>query len=647
MDTSLSALNNAAQLQHLIVEALKQSKELNDLSVTFLAENSKDIEFEIKKNLQSQGLVGVVMTPSMEYIGHDGADASFDVKDLTLQIVEYVPINRASNKLSCATGLDIANYVISYLGGPQAAIGFGKLCPKGIEQGEEGGLLVTKATFDCAIDCGYGGEFPEISGFHVFNPYVTEDDISSIISSFNLTAFEKIEELSGDILELGNQVISNDADILNLNIIANKLSTDISNKVNKGDAITWGINSPGNIGVGLENGFVRPLSVFNFEAGRANLFGWSEINGISFTKEFARVGFPGKNAMNAVDWAFKIRYNCDKNTEKGIGTVIKDATISEVKTLLPDRENIYTLGAGGASGDKFSKAKYAILSPLSLPYGEIIYIDLVTPDTVSVEGRKYALLWSHDGSGTYNSSHCTFLGKSTDSKYQIYGGPCQFIFENTILPQNCGLIIQLVPESATPTGSTWDWDSDSGRFEVFAVKCKKGVPNTIINSGGKFFNYELNCEVAIKSGIPAGKILTGENISKSSLVGQTDYFAPVTAKMNTLKVDMAGLSPYVTEAGHFGTVAVCDTSSGYQKANLGQSVIASTKELVILKPNQIGTHPGVVSPSLTTAPNNMISCDTVISGTKATLHAYVPKASSSQAGVVKVTDNGDYLTIEI
>lgn len=181
MRTDLSSFNTAAQLQKLVCETLLSSAELNALSVEFIPENRQDIDYQIKKNLMQQGLVGICMTPTMNYIGHDGASISYDVKGLTLQIVENVPVNRASNKVSCVTGLDVANYVASYLGGPQAAPGFGIFCPTGIEQGEDNGLIVTKCTFDCTIDGGYGGEFQPISGYHIFNPYVTRDDISSLI----------------------------------------------------------------------------------------------------------------------------------------------------------------------------------------------------------------------------------------------------------------------------------------------------------------------------------------------------------------------------------------------------------------------------------------------------------------------------------
>lgn len=91
------------------------------------------------------------MTPNLEYQGHDGTDIAWDAKDLTLQIAEYTPINRASNKLSVVTGLDLAVFAQNYLGGPQCAEEFGRFCPKAVTQSEEGGLLITKATFDTTV----------------------------------------------------------------------------------------------------------------------------------------------------------------------------------------------------------------------------------------------------------------------------------------------------------------------------------------------------------------------------------------------------------------------------------------------------------------------------------------------------------------
>ena len=83
----------------------------------FYAENRRDVEFCIQDSLKRQGLACVVLTPALQYIGHTGSDCAWQA-EIQLHIAEYVPINRAKNKSKFATGLDLANYISEYLGGP-------------------------------------------------------------------------------------------------------------------------------------------------------------------------------------------------------------------------------------------------------------------------------------------------------------------------------------------------------------------------------------------------------------------------------------------------------------------------------------------------------------------------------------------------
>lgn len=190
--------NCATELQNYICSALSASEWLQSLSVSFYPENSKDIEYEIKNSLQRQGLACVVMTPKFSYIGHDGSNCAWDAKDITLNIAEYVPVNRASNKLSCVTGLDIANYVAEYIGGPQGAISFGKFCPKAIEQREDGPLLVTNITFDCSTIGDLSGVFDWDEEQHgvVISPYALESDLNDLSANV-LDLSEIVADISG------------------------------------------------------------------------------------------------------------------------------------------------------------------------------------------------------------------------------------------------------------------------------------------------------------------------------------------------------------------------------------------------------------------------------------------------------------------
>ena len=120
------------------------------------------------------------MTPSLDYLGHNGTSEAYQLNDLSIEFVEYTPINRASNRAVVCTGNDLANYTSEMLGGPNAVIGFGKLCPNGIEQGEDGGLLVTKLTFSTYIENGDSGPI-------IYIPFVTRDEMEQYVGDGKLT----------------------------------------------------------------------------------------------------------------------------------------------------------------------------------------------------------------------------------------------------------------------------------------------------------------------------------------------------------------------------------------------------------------------------------------------------------------------------
>ena len=148
--------------------------------IEFIAEDSQSIDYQIKESLKKQGLAAVVMTPSLDYLGHNGTSEAYQLNDLTIEFVEYTPINRASNRAVVCTGNDLANYTSELLGGPNAVIGFGKLCPNGIEQGEDGGLLVTKLTFRTYVENGNAGPI-------IYVPFVTKDEMEQYVGDGKLT----------------------------------------------------------------------------------------------------------------------------------------------------------------------------------------------------------------------------------------------------------------------------------------------------------------------------------------------------------------------------------------------------------------------------------------------------------------------------
>ena len=175
----LSSYNVCYQIQQDICDVMNQSPVLLSAGIEFIAEDRLDIDYQIKENLKKQGMACLVMSPSLQYIGHTGTSEAYQLDDLTIQFVEYTPINRAKNKASVITGLDLANYTSELLGGPNAVIGFGNLCPNRSEQGEDGGLLVTKLTFRTFIE---NGQQPII-----YIPFVTRDEMEQYVGDGKLT----------------------------------------------------------------------------------------------------------------------------------------------------------------------------------------------------------------------------------------------------------------------------------------------------------------------------------------------------------------------------------------------------------------------------------------------------------------------------
>lgn len=185
----LSAYNVFHEIQQNICDVMNASPVLSSSGIEFIAENRLDIDYQIKESLKKQGMAAVVMTPNATYLGHNGTSEAYQLDDLTIQFVEYTPINRAKNKANVITGLDLANYTSELLGGPNAVIGFGKLCPKGIEQGEDSGLLVTKLTFSTYIENGGTGPI-------IYVPFVTQEELEEYVGNGKLT-FTKDGEMIG------------------------------------------------------------------------------------------------------------------------------------------------------------------------------------------------------------------------------------------------------------------------------------------------------------------------------------------------------------------------------------------------------------------------------------------------------------------
>ena len=142
--------NLITQTQTEIANILNADSDLS--AVDFIIENSKDIEYEIESRLKKQGICGIVMTPTLTFqgISDDHKDIVYQCDNLTIQITEYVPINRAKNKTSCQTSQDIAIKVADVLGSPSYT-NWQNFQVVDIQTGEDNGLLVSKVTVKCLV----------------------------------------------------------------------------------------------------------------------------------------------------------------------------------------------------------------------------------------------------------------------------------------------------------------------------------------------------------------------------------------------------------------------------------------------------------------------------------------------------------------
>lgn len=141
------------QVQNIICDQLNADDTLSSANILFIAENAKDIDYEVQNALGKQGIVGVVMTPVANYIGKTTpGELAYDLRDLTVQIVENVPVNRGLP--DTITALDAAQRVQEVLSSPRFTT-FGEMNPVSIEQGEESGLIVCQAKFNCNIHATY------------------------------------------------------------------------------------------------------------------------------------------------------------------------------------------------------------------------------------------------------------------------------------------------------------------------------------------------------------------------------------------------------------------------------------------------------------------------------------------------------------
>ena len=150
--------NVISLLQGTVCDILNADTQLSKV-VSFLPENIKDIDSQVKTALGKQGMVATVMTPDVSYQGRREDHAYYDFTDAEIDIVENPVVNRASNRKAedFASAQDTALRAIYVLENSD----LGDFNVKGVTSGEYDGLLVTKVTFDAFCKLQPEGPEPE------------------------------------------------------------------------------------------------------------------------------------------------------------------------------------------------------------------------------------------------------------------------------------------------------------------------------------------------------------------------------------------------------------------------------------------------------------------------------------------------------
>ena len=117
------------QFQEEVRDILNQDTWFGEHGIDWLAEDSLDIEYEIKKHLGQTGIVAVVTTPELNYQGECKKVTMVDNEEvvtvnkgfdatISLQIVENPTVNRGKpDKDAIATALDVAHQAVYTLSG--------------------------------------------------------------------------------------------------------------------------------------------------------------------------------------------------------------------------------------------------------------------------------------------------------------------------------------------------------------------------------------------------------------------------------------------------------------------------------------------------------------------------------------------------
>lgn len=211
------------QVQDIIAESLNSDPQLSSLGITFYPEHNLEIEYEIKKNLGQQGIVGIVNTLKGFYGGHNGNTNAWEI-EAEIDVVENPTIRRAQMKkmgLSAGSTADIIDWVQESLCGPSSP-SYGKFCAQQQQLGEDSGLIVGKSivkTFAIADVSAI------VSGEHMWHcPYALASDLEDL-SGLVYDMDVKVDWLDYAVQELSSEISGGSGEIWN---VIGALSSDVN-----------------------------------------------------------------------------------------------------------------------------------------------------------------------------------------------------------------------------------------------------------------------------------------------------------------------------------------------------------------------------------------------------------------------------------
>ena len=117
---------------------------------SFIPEELKEIDFEIKNALGRQGIVGLIMIPRATFAGNfEDKSLVWQIDELEIDVVENVTVNRGKRD-GYITGQATSMRLFDVLC-PLSGDNVGQFLPVTYEEGEDGNLLVNKCVLKCLV----------------------------------------------------------------------------------------------------------------------------------------------------------------------------------------------------------------------------------------------------------------------------------------------------------------------------------------------------------------------------------------------------------------------------------------------------------------------------------------------------------------